>query len=167
MKSDLNQALQGKNTLEASQILAEAFFRRFGGKWGEVTEIQKSLVPRGKAVSWSGLDRNINLFCKQFYATWETDADKLGFWDEVRFLLHDLPMIALCRHQIADLRQEIAALKAEKAAWDRDFPPLQRAFSGLELYQSEGKNYLLLPEGRTARKAGTVDKRDALEIVRK
>jgi hypothetical protein len=76
-------------------------------------------------------------------------------------------MITLYRYQIADLRQEIAGLKEQKAAWDRDFPPIQRTFSGLELYPSEGKNYLLLPEGRTARMAGTVGKRDALEIVRK
>ena len=76
-------------------------------------------------------------------------------------------LITLYRYQIADLRQEIAELKAEKATWDRDFPLIQRTFSGLELYQSAGKNYLLLPEGRTAIMAGTVGKRDALEIVRK
>ncbi|MDR2488999.1 MAG: hypothetical protein LBD42_05875 [Desulfovibrio sp.] len=76
-------------------------------------------------------------------------------------------LITLYRYQIMDLRQEIANIKAEKMAWDRDFPPIQRSFSGLELYQAEGKNYLLLPEGRTARMAGTVDKREALEIVRK
>jgi hypothetical protein len=75
-------------------------------------------------------------------------------------------MFAMTRYQIEQLQQEIAELKAEKAAWDRDFPPLQRTFSGLELYQSGGKNYLLLPEGRTARMAGTVGKREALEIVR-
>jgi aspartokinase len=76
-------------------------------------------------------------------------------------------LITLYRYQIEDLRQEIAGLKDEKAAWDRDFPPIHRAFSGLELYQSEGKKYLLLPEGRTSRMAGTVDKREAWEIVRK
>jgi hypothetical protein len=65
------------------------------------------------------------------------------------------------------LRQEIAELKAGKAAWDRDFPSIQRAFSGLELYQAEGKSYLLLPAGRTLREAGTVGKRDAWEMVRK
>ena len=76
-------------------------------------------------------------------------------------------LIALYRWQIAELRLEIAGIKAEKTVWDKNFPPLQRAFSGLELYQAEGKHYLLLPEGRTVRMAGTVDKREALEIVRK
>jgi hypothetical protein len=76
-------------------------------------------------------------------------------------------LITLYRYQITDLRQEIAGLKTEKAAWDRDFPQIQRIFSGLELYQVEGKNYLLLPIGRTSRMAGTVDKREAWEIVRK
>jgi hypothetical protein len=76
-------------------------------------------------------------------------------------------LITLYRYQIAELRQEIAGLKAQKELWDRDFPLLQRAFSGLELYQAEGKNYLLLPVGRTPRMAGTVDKREAWEIVRK
>ena len=76
-------------------------------------------------------------------------------------------LITLYRYQITDLRQEIASLKEMKAAWDRDFPPIQRAFSGLELYQASGKNYLLLPTGRTFREAGTVGKRDAWEMVRK
>ncbi|MCL1916140.1 MAG: hypothetical protein FWG17_05490 [Desulfovibrionaceae bacterium] len=53
-------------------------------------------------------------------------------------------LIALYRYQITDLQQEIVGIKAEKATWDRDFPLIQRAFSGLELYQSQGKNYLLL-----------------------
>jgi len=76
-------------------------------------------------------------------------------------------LITMYHHRITDLRQEIVELKAQKETWDRDFPPIQRAFSGLELYQSEGKQYLLLPEGRIFRMAGTVGKREALELVRK
>ena len=76
-------------------------------------------------------------------------------------------LITMYHHRITDLRQEIADLKTEKAVWDRDFPPIQRAFSGLELYQADGKQYLLLPEGRIFRMAGTVGKREALELVRK
>jgi hypothetical protein len=76
-------------------------------------------------------------------------------------------MIAVSRQQITGLQQAIAGLKAQKEIWDRDFPLIQRAFSGLELYQSQGKSYLLLPVGRTSRLAGTVEKREAVEIVRK
>ena len=75
--------------------------------------------------------------------------------------------MSLQRREAQGLRREISELKAEKEAWDRDFPPLQRAFSGLELYQAEGKPYLLLPEGQAFRLAGTVDQREAWEIVRK
>ena len=76
-------------------------------------------------------------------------------------------LITLYRYQITDLRQEIANLKEMKAAWDRNFPLIQRAFSGLELYQAAGKSYLLPPTGWTFREAGTVGKRNALEMVRK
>jgi len=76
-------------------------------------------------------------------------------------------LITLYRYQIMDLQREIAALKMQKEIWDRDFPPIQKAFSGLELYRAEGKNYLLLPQGRTIRMAGTVDKQEAWEIVRR
>ena len=76
-------------------------------------------------------------------------------------------LITLYRYQIADLQQEIAELKTEKTAWNRDFPPIQRAFTGLELYQADGKHYLLLPESRTFRMAGMTGKREAWEIVRK
>ena len=76
-------------------------------------------------------------------------------------------LITLYRYQITDLQREIAALKVQKEIWDRDFPPIQKAFSGLELYRAEGKSYLLLPQGRTIRMAGTVDKQEAWEIVRR
>jgi hypothetical protein len=76
-------------------------------------------------------------------------------------------MITLYRYQTADLRQEIAGLKMEKAAWDRDFPPIQRAFSGIALHQENGRNYLVLPEKMTARNGGMLEKKEAWEIVRK
>ena len=70
-------------------------------------------------------------------------------------------LMTLYRYQITDLRLEIAELKAEKAAWDRDFPMLQRTFSGIKLHQQDGKNYLILPEGKTARNGGVLDKQEA------
>ena len=77
-------------------------------------------------------------------------------------------LITLYRYQITDLQQEIAGLKAQKELWDRDFPPIQRAFSGIMLHQQNGKNYLILPVGRTARNNGEMlDKQEAWEIVRR
>ncbi|GHV49897.1 hypothetical protein FACS1894168_0300 [Deltaproteobacteria bacterium] len=76
-------------------------------------------------------------------------------------------LMALYSYRITDLRQEIAGLQAAKEVWDRDFPPLQRAFSGLELLQDKGRNYLILPEGKKALSAGEVNNRVYLEIVRK
>jgi len=71
------------------------------------------------------------------------------------------------RYQITDLQREIAALKVQKEIWDRDFPPIQKAFSGIMLHQENGRNYLILPEGRTARNGGTLENREAWEIVRR
>ena len=77
-------------------------------------------------------------------------------------------LITLYRYQITDLQREIAALKVQKEIWDRDFPPIQRAFSGLMLHQQNGKNYLILPMGRTARNNGEMlDKQEAWELVRR
>ena len=76
-------------------------------------------------------------------------------------------LITLYRYQITDLQQEIAGLKAQKEIWDRDFPPIQRAFSGIILHQENGRNYLILPERMAARSGGTLEKREAWEIVRR
>lgn len=84
--------LIGKNAIEAARILAEEFIKLFGEEWGTVAEVVKQLLPRGKACSWGMLDRHINLFCKQFYENWETEQDKVAFFDEARFALESLPM---------------------------------------------------------------------------
>ena len=76
-------------------------------------------------------------------------------------------LITLYRYQITDLQQEIAKLKVQKEMWERDFPPIQRAFSGLMLHQEGNRNYLILPEGRTARNGGMLENREAWELVRR
>jgi hypothetical protein len=76
-------------------------------------------------------------------------------------------MLSLFRGEAQDLRQEIAMLKTGKEAWERDFPPIQRAFPGLALHQQNGKNYLILPEGMKIVSTGTLGSREALEIGRK
>ncbi|MDR1397680.1 MAG: hypothetical protein LBJ14_08115, partial [Desulfarculales bacterium] len=96
MKSNLSKPLEaqdlaGKNTMQVAHFLAEEFVNRFGEDWGTKTEVAKKLLPRGRASSWGTLDRNITTFCKQFYTTWQTDTDKVKFFDEVRFVLEALP----------------------------------------------------------------------------
>ena len=91
LKNNLFQQLQGKNTIEAVMILVHEFINRFGTRTLTASDLMSQLLPRGKACSWAMLDRNINLFCKQFYDTWEEDQDKLAFFDEVRFLIDSMP----------------------------------------------------------------------------
>lgn len=99
---ELRQTLIGKNTLESARILANEFVKRFGSEYGSVSSLMDALLPKGRACSWSMLDRNISIFCKQFYAwqnnkdseesnDWERDREKLEFLDKVRFLLGELP----------------------------------------------------------------------------
>lgn len=88
----LAEQLQGKNTIEAALILALEFVCRFGEDWGTVADLTSHLMPRGRANTWPMLDRNINFFCRYFYDTWETNEDKIVFFDEVRFILQSLPM---------------------------------------------------------------------------
>ena len=84
--------LRGKNTLELAHLLAQEFTGSFGEGWGTKEEIIGTLVPRGKAPSWTMLDRNINVFCRQFYETREENEDKINFFDRIRFELYELPM---------------------------------------------------------------------------
>ena len=67
------------------------FEKRFGTATITSTDLTKTLLPQGKANTWYMLDRNINLFCKQFYDTWDEDQDKVAFFDEIRFLIDSLP----------------------------------------------------------------------------
>ena len=92
MANEILDLLSGKNTIEAAHILSEAFVNRFGMEHGSGAEIVRKLLPKGKASSWSMLDRNINLFCRQFYDAWEEGEDKVDFWDHARFALNSLPM---------------------------------------------------------------------------
>ena len=106
---ELRERLFGKNTLQAGKILAEEFVRRFGEKDGTAEEVVKELLPAGRATRWEDLDRNITLFCKRFYATWDVfatgedgteqrvgeitrnDDAQVEFFDRVRYVLYSLP----------------------------------------------------------------------------
>ncbi len=81
----------GKNTLEVARIIAEIFTLQFGCQGGTKDEILKTLLPKGRANTWSNLDKHINLFCKQFYQKYEQNAKEIQFLDNVRYILEDLP----------------------------------------------------------------------------
>lgn len=91
LKNNLQDFLNGKNTIEAARILSEEFVRLFGNEWGNVAQLFGKFLPRGKASTWEMFDRNINLFCRQFYSTQEDNQEQLNFLDEVRFLITSLP----------------------------------------------------------------------------
>jgi len=106
---ELRERLLGKNTLQAGKILAEEFVKRFGEKDGTAEEVAKKLLPSGRATRWEDLDRNITLFCKRFYGTWDVfatgedgteqrigeitrnDDAQVEFFDKVRYVLYSLP----------------------------------------------------------------------------
>ena len=92
MDREFLNKLRGKNTLELAHMLAQEFTDSFGEEWGTKEEIVGKLVPKGKAPSWTMLDRNMNVFCRQFYETREENEDKINFFDRIRFQLYELPM---------------------------------------------------------------------------
>lgn len=91
MNSDFQKQLTSKNTIEVARLITHEFITLYGEEWGSYDEIMSRLLPKGRACSWNTLDRNINIFCKQFYNSWEKDSDKIEFFDELRFFLVSLP----------------------------------------------------------------------------
>jgi len=89
---EVRQRVLGKNTIQIAGIFAREFVKRFGETWGSASEVAKALLPAGRASTYDELHRNINMFCKQFYPTWQTDTDKVAFFDNMRFILDSLPM---------------------------------------------------------------------------
>lgn len=87
----LRKLFAGKNTLELARILADVFVARFGEHRGGKGEILKCLLPKGRAGSWSDLDRHITSFCKQFHLDHERHTEIIQFLDELRFVIEALP----------------------------------------------------------------------------
>jgi len=87
----MQNLLKGKNTIEAAHIISQAFIEKFGSKYGRGQEIASKLILRGKSPTWASLDRNINVFCRQFYEDYEQHEDKINFFDEIRFIIQNLP----------------------------------------------------------------------------
>ena len=76
-------------------------------------------------------------------------------------------LLALAEKKITTLHREITALSERKDSMEAQSAPLWATFKGLEPYQSEGKDYLLTPEGWTITHGGTLGKQKAWRIVRK
>lgn len=77
-------------------------------------------------------------------------------------------LITLAGNKITALHQEITTLSERKESLEAQNTRIWGTFKGLEPYQdSDGKNYLLTPEGWTITQGGTLNKRDAWRIVRK
>lgn len=105
----LRDALIGKNSIQAVKIIAAEFERRFEGKGRTAQDIIRQLAPRGKAVSWLTLDKNITGMCQGFSQMadmlerqrkflgegWEDMPEvqhrQIDFFDKVRFVIQSLP----------------------------------------------------------------------------
>ena len=105
----LRDALIGKNSIQAVKIIAAEFERRFDGKGRTAQDIIRQLAPRGKAVSWLALDKNITDMCQGFSQMadmlerqrkslgegWEDMPEvqhrQIDFFDKVRLVIQSLP----------------------------------------------------------------------------
>lgn len=105
----LRDALIGKNSIQGVKIIAAEFERRFEGKGRTAQDIIRQLAPRGKAVSWLTLDKNITDMCQGFSQMadmlerqrkflgegWEDMPEvqhrQIDFFDKVRLIIQSLP----------------------------------------------------------------------------
>ena len=77
-------------------------------------------------------------------------------------------LLTLAEKKITTLHREITTLSAQKEQLEVESARIWATFKGLEPYKSEGKDYLLTPEGWTITHGGTLNgKREAWRIVRK
>ena len=76
-------------------------------------------------------------------------------------------LLTLAGKQVSNLRTEITTLKKQKESLEAQSATIWNTFKGLEPLHSDGKDYLLTPEGWTIINSGMAGKRDAWRIVRK
>ena len=76
-------------------------------------------------------------------------------------------LLTLAEKKITTLHREITALSERKDSMEAKSARLWATLKGLEPYHSEGKSYLLTPEGWTITHGGTLGKREAWIIMRK
>jgi hypothetical protein len=105
----LRDTLIGKNSIQTVKIIAAEFERCFEGKGRTAKDIIRALSPRGKAVSWATLDKNITDLCKGFSQMadmlerqrkflgegWEDMTEiqhrQIDFFDRVRLIIRSFP----------------------------------------------------------------------------
>ncbi len=76
-------------------------------------------------------------------------------------------LLTLAGKQVSNLRTEITTLTKQKESLEAQSSQIWATFKGLEPLHSDGKDYLLTPEGWTIINSGMAGKRDAWRIVRK
>jgi hypothetical protein len=76
-------------------------------------------------------------------------------------------LLSLFHYQVTNLRQEVAELQGRKETLEARNAQIWNIFKGLEPYQTDDKNYLLVPPKFTFSHAGMVGEREAWNIVRK
>ena len=76
-------------------------------------------------------------------------------------------LLTLAEKKITALHREIITLSERKESLEVQSARIWATFKGLEPYHSEGKDYLLTPEGWTITHGGTLGKREAWRMVRK
>ena len=76
-------------------------------------------------------------------------------------------LLTLAGKQVSNLRTEITTLTKQKESLEAQSATIWNTFKGLEPLHSDGKDYLLTPEGWTIINSGMAGKRDAWRIVRK
>ena len=76
-------------------------------------------------------------------------------------------LLTLAGKQVSNLRTEIATLKKQKESLEAQSATIWNTFKGLEPLHSDGKDYLLTPEGWTIINSGMAGKQDAWRVVRK
>lgn len=119
----------------------------------------------------SSLERNVTSRCRMLSAAfgWKClQALVITLCILTGVICSGWGLLALAEKEITALHREITTLSERKEKLEAESARIWATFKGLEPYESEGKSYLLTPEGWTITHGGTLNgKREAWRIVRK
>lgn len=147
--------------------------QQFSALQQSLSELSKNALSTTEAAILSGIadmETNITSRCQSLGKMFDRKYLASIFLSAGILLLTTLAcwgLMTLYQHRITDLQQEIAALQNRKETLESNTAEIRAIFKGLTPYQTEGKDYLLTPEGWKIIHAGTVGKREAWSIVRK
>jgi hypothetical protein len=170
--SSLAERLRAKTEKDAQEIesLTRKQFDSLSKSLAESSQNALSITEKGILKNLLELEQTINSHCRILSGAfgWKClQAATLTFIILLAAGLSGWGLLSLFRHQATNLRQEIVEIQNRKDALEARSARIWATFKGLEPYPSEGKDYLLTPEGWTINPAGTLGKRDAWIIVRK